>query len=322
VLAVVPPVVGGFLPRALAGYLIFGLLALSVGLISGYGRLFNLWVGATFGISAYMVAAISQFGITNPFILLVCSIGAGMLVALLFAFYSLVSTGTEYLMLTFLTTLAFAVLPLAMPDLLGGDNGLAVKGGLEVSFGLNPLRGNEFYFLVLGVVVLCGLASWFVVNSQAGKAMQAIGRNPVRAAAMGYSVSSYRIALTMFASLVASLGGWLYVLQNSFVHQELLGLQSSTNGLVYALIGGVNTIAGPVLGAMALRYVNDLLSRGSTQSSLYLGIVLMVVVYLMPDGLFGLWEKYRPRRRRAAGAEEATVALNVERTTESVEASR
>jgi len=138
VLAVVPPVVGGFLPRALAGYLIFGLLALSVGLISGYGRLFNLGVGATFGISAYMVAAISQFGITNPFILLVCSIGAGMLVALLFAFYSLVSTGTEYLMLTFLTTLAFAVLPLAMPDLLGGDNGLAVKGGLEVSFGLNP----------------------------------------------------------------------------------------------------------------------------------------------------------------------------------------
>jgi branched-chain amino acid transport system permease protein len=324
-LAVVPPVIGGFLLRALSGYLIFGLLALSVGLISGYGRLFNLGVGANFGISAYAVAAISQYGITNPVVLLAGSLGAGLLVAVLFAFYSLVASGTEYLMLTFLTTLAFAVLPLALPDLLGGDNGLAVKGGLEVSFGLNPLRGNDFYFLVLGVVVLCGLASWFVVSSQAGKAMQAIGRNPTRAAAMGYSVSSYRIALTLFASLVASLGGWLYVLQNTFVHQELLGLQSSTNGLVYALIGGVNTIVGPLLGAVALRYVTDLLSRGSTQSSLYLGIVLMLVVYLMPDGMLGLWQKYAPRRRRASVSEEpdsGAEASRVEGTTESVRASR
>src|SRR3954451_24856128 len=301
-LAVVPPAVGGFLPRALSGYLIFGLLALSVGLISGYERLFNLGVGANFGISAYAVAMITQFGITNPFVLLLGALGAGLLVALLFAFYSLVASGTEYLMLTFLTTLAFAVLPLAIPDLLGGDNGLAVKGGLEVSFGFNPLRGNDFYFLVLGVVVLCGLASWYVVSSQAGKAMQAIGRNPVRAAAMGYSVSSYRVALTLFASMVASLGGWLYVLQNTFVHQELLGLQNSTNGLIYALIGGVNTIVGPLLGAVTLRYVTDLLSRGSTQSSLYLGIVLMLVVYLLPDGILGLWQQYRPRRRGIVAA--------------------
>jgi branched-chain amino acid transport system permease protein len=321
-LAVVPPVIGGFLLRALSGYLIFGLLALSVGLISGYGRLFNLGVGANFGISAYAVAAISQFGVTNPVILLAGSLGAGLLVALLFAFYSLVASGTEYLMLTFLTTLAFAVLPLALPDLLGGDNGLAVKGGLEVSFGLNPLRGNDFYFLVLGVVVLCGLASWFVVSSQAGKAMQAIGRNPTRAAAMGYSVSSYRIALTLFASLIASLGGWLYVLQNTFVHQELLGLQSSTNGLVYALIGGVNTIVGPLLGAVALRYVTDLLSRGSTQSSLYLGIVLMLVVYLMPDGMLGLWQKYGPRRKRTLNTESGADTPSMEGAAESVEASR
>ena len=160
---------------------------------------------------------------------------------------------------------------------------------------------------------MCGLASWFVVSSQAGKAMQAIGRNPARAAAMGYSVSSYRVALTLFASMVASLGGWLYVLQNTFVHQELLGLQSSTNGLVYALIGGVSTIVGPLLGAVSLRYVSDLLSRGSTQSSLYLGIVLMLVVYLLPDGILGLWQRYGRRRRRpvtAAGA----VAPEVEAT--------
>jgi branched-chain amino acid transport system permease protein len=299
-LAVVPPAVGGYLPRALTSYFIFGLLALSVGLISGYGRLFNLGVGATFGVAAYAVAVLSQFGVSNPFVLLVGALGAGLLVALLFAFYALVASGIEYLMLTFLTTLAFAVLPLALPDLLGGDNGLALKGDLRVSFGLNPLRGYEFYWFVLAVVVACALLSWFLVSSQAGKAVQAIGRNPVRAAAMGYSVGGYRVALTLYASLIASLGGWLYILQNSFVHQDLLGLGNSTNGLVYALIGGVNSILGPFLGAVLLRFVNDTLSRGSTQTPLYLGIVLMLVVYFVPDGLLGLWDRYGPGRRHAA----------------------
>jgi branched-chain amino acid transport system permease protein len=321
-LAVVPPAIGGYVPRALTSYLIFGLLALSVGLISGYGRLFNLGVGANFGVSAYAVAVLSQYGLTNPFLLLVGALVSGLLVALLFAYYALVASGVEYLMLTFLTTLAFAVLPLALPDLLGGDNGLALKGGLGVSFGLNPLRGNEFYWFVLAVVVACALVSWFVVSSQAGKAVQAIGRNPVRAAAMGYSVSGYRVALTLFASLIASLGGWLYVLQSSFVHQDILGLGNSTNGLVYALIGGANTILGPLLGAVVLRFVNDTLSRGSTQSPLYLGIVLMLVVYFVPDGLLGLWERYGARRRGASGeaAVDSPEAATAGASTENLEA--
>ena len=57
-----------------------------------------------------------------------------MVVALLFSFYAVVASGTEYLMLTFLTTLAFSVAPLTAPTLTGGDNGLSVKGGLGVSF--------------------------------------------------------------------------------------------------------------------------------------------------------------------------------------------
>ena len=310
-LAVVPPLIGGFLVRALTGYLIFGLLALSVGLITGYGRLFNLGVGANFGISAYAVAVLSQFEVSNPFVLMFAALLAGVVVSMLFAFYAVVASGTEYLMLTFLTTLAFSVAPLTAPALTGGDNGLSVKGGLSVSFGLNPLRGNEFYWFVLAVVALASGVSWFLVSSQTGNAIVAIGRNPQRAAAMGYSVAGYRIGLTIYASVVASLGGWLYVLQNSFVHQDLLGLVSSTNGLVYALIGGVNTILGPLIGAVLLRYLNDVLSRGSTQSSLYIGIVLMLVVYVMPDGVLGLWHRFAPRRpASAARAKELQVSAD------------
>jgi branched-chain amino acid transport system permease protein len=315
-LVVVPPIVGGFVVRALTTYLIFGLLALSVGLITGYGRLFNLGAGANFGISAYTVAILSQHGVTNPFVLVLCALGTGLLVALLFAFYALIASGVEYLMLTFLTTLAFAVLPLAAPDFTGGDNGLSVRSPLTAAFGLNPLIGHNFYWFVLAIVVACAVLSWFVLNSQAGRAVQAIGRNPVRAAAMGYSVGGYRVALTLYSSILASLGGWLYALQTAFVHESLLGLGTSANGLVYALVGGVDTIAGPLFGSAILRFLDDLLSRGSTQSSLYIGIVLMLVVYLMPDGLIGLWQRAIAR----ASARPKPAAVETELTQQRQEA--
>jgi branched-chain amino acid transport system permease protein len=324
-MAAVPPLVGGYLVQALTSYLIFGLLALAVGLITGYGRLFNLGVGANFGVSAYTVAILTHQGQTNPFVLLGAALLAGVLVSLLFAFYAVIAAGIEYLMLTFLTTLAFATIPLTMVDLTGADNGLTVTGGLKVSFGLSPLTGNGFYWLVLAVVVLCAGLSWFVLASQTGKAIQAIGRNPSRAAAMGYSVASYRVALTVYASVIASLGGWLYSLLRSFVFTDLLGLAYSTNGLVFALIGGVDSILGPFLGAAVLGALTDQLSRGSTQSSLYIGAVLMLVVYFAPDGLVGLWRRAQARwwpvrRGPAAGGRRSPETDAAGLTAENVEA--
>src|SRR5207249_11784923 len=72
----------------------------------------------------------------------------------------------------------------------------------------------------------------------------------------------------------------------------LLGITYSTNGLVYALIGGVDTILGPLLGAAILRALTDQLSRAGTQSSLFIGIMLMLVVYLIPEGVLGLRHRF------------------------------
>lgn len=303
VLAVVPPLIGGFLPHSLAGYLIFGLFALSVSLITGYGRLLNIGVGATFGVGSYSVAVLSQHGVFNPYLLLLGALICGVLVSVLFGIYAILVSGIEYMMLTFLTTLAFATIPASSVALFGGDNGLSAKGGLTISFGLNPLQGNGFYWFVLGVTTLCALLSWFVLSSQAGRAARAIGRNPVRASAMGYNIAAYRMALTIYSGLIAATAGWLYALQTSFVFQDLLGLGNSLNGLVYALIGGANSIIGPFLGAAGLRYVTELFSQKSTQSSIYVGVVLLVAVYFVPDGIVGVWRWLVAKRRSSWAAE-------------------
>jgi branched-chain amino acid transport system permease protein len=272
-------------------YLIFGLLAVSVALITGFGRLFNIGIGAIFGLSAYTVAFLTQHQIYNPLVLFVVAVLVALVMAFVFGVYTNVASGIEYMMLTFLTTLAMGVLPSVAPQITGGDNGLQLKGGLQPSFGLNPLLGDQFYYFVLGVVVVCLLVCWYLLGSQFGKVAQAIGRNPARAAAMGYEVSQHRMTLTLFSGFLAAVAGWLYALNNSFVSQDLLGLSNSLNGLLYALFGGAeHVILGSLIGAAAFRFMTENLGRLTSQSSLYIGLALLIVVYVMPNGILGVAE--------------------------------
>ena len=145
----VPPLYGHYLPQRLADYLIFGLPALAVGLIAGQARLLNIGVGATFGVSAYAVAILSHHGVLNPILLLLAALSGGLAISVLFAVYAVVATGLEYLLLTLLTTSAFFTAPLLFQGITNGENGLSVLGPVKVSFGLDPLQGNGFYWLLL-----------------------------------------------------------------------------------------------------------------------------------------------------------------------------
>jgi len=298
----VAPVLSENLPQRMAIYLIYGLLGISVALITGFGRLFNIGVGAIFGLSAYTVAFLTNHAVSNPIVLFAAATLAALLMATLFGVYTNVASGIEYMMLTFLTTLAMGTLPSVAPQITGGDNGLQVKGGLASSFGLNPLLGVQFYYFVVGIVIVCLAVCWYLLSSQFGRVAQAIGRNPARAAAMGYEVSRHRLALTLLSGFVAAVAGWLYALDNAFVSQDLLGLSNSLNGLLYALVGGAeHVILGPLLGATGFRYLTDSLGRLTSQSSLYIGLALLIVVYVMPSGILGLLDtavRGLPQERR------------------------
>src|SRR4030088_1869851 len=99
---VVPLLSDNFSQRA-AIYLIYGLLGVSVALITGFGRLFNIGVGAIFGLSAYPVAFLTNHNVFNPLVLLVAAVLAALVMAVLFGIYTNVASGVEYMMLTFLT---------------------------------------------------------------------------------------------------------------------------------------------------------------------------------------------------------------------------
>jgi branched-chain amino acid transport system permease protein len=306
VLVIAVPLFSDSLPQRIGIYLIYGLLGVSVALITGYGRLFNIGIGAIFGLSAYAVAFLTNHNVTNPWLLLLGAVIAALLMSALFGVYTNVASGIEYMMLTFLTTLAMGALPSVAPQITGGDNGLQVKGGLVPSFGLNPLLGNQFYYFIVFVVLACLAATGYMLSSQFGRVAQAIGRNPARTAAMGYRVSQQRMALTLLSGFLAAIAGWLYALDNSFVSQDLLGLTNSLNGLLYALVGGAeHVILGPMVGAAGMRYLTDSLGRLTSQSSLYIGLALLLVVYLLPNGILGFVDQIIRRVARPAASASA-----------------
>jgi branched-chain amino acid transport system permease protein len=313
----VPPLYGQFLPQRLSTYLIFGLPALGVGLIAGHARLLNVGVGATFGVAAYAVVILTRQGVLNPFTLMLAGLAAGLLVSVLFAVYAVVATGLEYLLLTLLTTSAFFGLPLLFTSVTGGENGLSMPpaAAVVVSFGLDPIQGSGFYWLLCAITVIWCLLSWYLLASRAGRAMVAIGRNPVRAAAMGYSVHGYQVAVTLYSGLIAATGGWLYAIGTTFVSLDLLGLSNSINAVLYSLIGGVETIVGPLLGTAGLRFLSEYTGMQSTQSQLYVGIALLLVVYLLPTGVVGgvrrLWHLRQVLKFRGRRMEEEEVAASL-----------
>jgi ABC-type branched-subunit amino acid transport system permease subunit len=286
-----PAIYGHFLAQRFAEYIIFGIGALAVGLIAGHARLLNIGVGANFGVAAYSVAILTNHGVLNPFWLMVGALVVSVVVSGLFAVYAVVATGLEYLLLTLLTTVAFFGLPLLFSGPTGGENGLGAQGAVTISFGWDPLVGNTFYWLVAGVASFWVALSWYLLAARAGRVMTAIGRNPIRAAAMGYSVHSYRVAITLYSGLMAGSAGWLYALDHAFVFPDLMGLANSLNFVIYSLIGGVEAILGPLLGAAGLRYLNEYTGQQSTQSQLYIAAAILIVVYLMPNGVLGSWRR-------------------------------
>src|SRR5262249_24551855 len=208
-----------------------------------------------------------------------------------------------------LTTAAFASLPLLSISVTGGENGLGVKGAVDISFGLDPLQGNGFYWLLCAATGFwCGL-SWYLLSSRAGQVMVAIGRNPVRAAAMGYSVHAYQVAVTLYSGLIAASAGVLDALAHAFVFQDLLGLADSVHFVLYSLVGGVDTVLGPLLGTASLRFLGEYIGQQSTQSQLYVGVALLTVVYLLPSGVVGgLRQLWRLRSRFRAESANGTGA--------------
>ncbi len=290
--ALVFPWIGGsFYTRLAIESLLLGAIALSVDILLGYAGLLSLGQAAYFGLAAYL-SSLMYLHVTQSFWLVALAVSA---VVAVFSFalgaIAIRAKGVYFALITFgaaeiLSKIAHNT------RAIGGSDGLI---GIPVpTVSLLPgvaidLHSNlSFYYLVLGALVLLYLATRRILDTAFGSVLHAIRDNADRVPYLGYNPFWYKLFAYVMAAQVAAFGGLVYPLLRGFVAPNLFGFEISTKAVVVSLVGGIGTLLGPLVGSTIITFLESVIGSYTERHLFVLGLIFVVFVLFLPDGLVGL----------------------------------
>ena len=285
--------------------LIFGLAALGLNLILGYGALVSFGHAMYMGIGAYAVGMLSHHGLQNGWLQLAAALGVGLSVAALVGLVCLRTTGMAFIMIT----LAFAQMMFFVAVGLreyGGDDGMQLPQRSD--FGLFSLDNPSVLYYVTFACLL--LALWFfhrLVHSRFGMVLRGCKSNERRMGAMGFPTLRYKLTAYVISALVCVLAGMLLANLTKFVAPSYMAWTVSGELIVMIVLGGLGTLMGPVVGAAGLLMLEEVLSSlnlgvpalDTVLKQHWMGVIglfIVAVVLVLKQGLYG-------RLRGPAGSE-------------------
>jgi branched-chain amino acid transport system permease protein len=288
VLALIPVFSGGYALVLLTDVLVFALFAVSLHFLLGAGGMVSFGHAAYFGLGAYGAALlVLRAGLPMELALILGPLAAAAGAAL-FGWFCVRLSGIYLAMLT----LAFAQIVWSIAfqwdGVTGGSNGLV---GLWPASWLGS-RG-AYYGATL---VLCALgiaALWRIVASPFGHALRGTRDSPLRAEAIGIDVRAQQWTAFIVAGSFAGLAGSLYAFSKGSISPETLSVPRSVDGLVMVLLGGVQSLAGPVWGAALFTWLEDSVSREIAYWRAAIGVVILLLVLAFPQGIAGLFKRLR-----------------------------
>lgn len=272
------------------------LLAASLNLLIGYVGLLAFGQAMFYGTSCYITAYALKFWGLDAVPAILLGVAVAAVLGFLTGVLAIRCQGIYFSMIT----LAFAQLiyfvALRIPDL-GGDNGLQDVPRSPL-FGLIDTTSNlHMYYVALGLVVL---AIWFIyriVHSPFGQVLKAIRDNEPRAASLGYHVNRFKlIALTLSAAL-AGLAGSIKVMALQLATLTDVSWATSGDALLICVVGGLQTLMGPVIGSIVIVSIQHYLAFASEWVPVIQGAVFIVIAMLFRKGIVGTFYAWRDRRR-------------------------
>jgi branched-chain amino acid transport system permease protein len=176
----------------------------------------------------------------------------------------------------------------------------AVTGGSNGIVGVWPpewLAGRKTFHVIAAVVIVAALlALYALVRSPFGRALRAVRDSPLRAAAIGIDVRATQWRGFAYAGAFAGLAGGLFAFSKGSISPESLAIPRSVDALVMVLLGGLNALFGPVLGATAFTWLQDTLARSTEYWRAMVGAGILALVLLFPNGLGGALSRALRRR--------------------------
>ncbi len=274
--------------------LVAALFATSLHFIMGPAGMHSFGHAAYFGLGAYGAALfVRSTGMPMELALVAAPLIAA-LGALLYGWFAVRLSGVYLAMLT----LAFAQITWGITyqwdQFTGGSNGLT---GVWPSDWLADKR--SYYYLTLALVVVGVLLLRRVLFSPFGYALRAGRDSPMRADAIGMDVKRLQWMAFVIAGTAAGLAGGLYAFSKGSISPDTLSVGRSVDGLVMVLLGGIQTLAGPVVGAFAFTWLHDTVARNTDYWRAMLGGIILLLVLLFPQGIAGFVKQFADRRREA-----------------------
>ena len=287
-------------------WVIFGL---GFNLLLGYGGLPSFGHGAYFGVGAYAFG-LAQFHLyPNLWLCLAAATLAAGIAGALVALFISHRRGIYYALLTIAFGQIFWFVAVKWHSVTRGEDGLLDIKRLPADFGAASfsLTGLEsLYWFAFGVFVVTVLLLWRLVHSPFGRVLVAIKQNETRARFVGYNVWLYKWLAFTLSALVAGLAGGLFALAQQSAYPNVMSLQQSGFVVMMTLVGGgLVSFWGPVLGAVLFFVARDLLGAYTEAWLLWYGLLFMAIVLFKPEGLAGMWQGWRLRRKPARVPAEA-----------------
>ena len=291
VLALVPPVAAltnqPFYLDLFRRMMIFAIAAVSLDLILGYGGMVSFGHAAYLGIGAYAVGIPAYHGIENGPLQWALAVGVSAAVALVIGAISLRTSGVAFIMITLAFAQMLYYLGISL-ETYGGDNGMRLASRSRFG-GLIDLRQPAvFYYVVLAILIALLALGRRLVDSRFGMVIRAAKSNEARARAIGFSPFRYKLTAFVIAGGTGGLAGALLANQTEYLTPDFMHWTRSGEIMFMVILGGMGTLFGPVIGAVVLLLLEDLLSALTAHWQIILGPILILVVLFAKRGLFGL----------------------------------
>lgn len=297
-LLILPSILSPYGLSLLTQVLIFGLFAMSLNILVGYTGLISFNHATFFGVGAYTVAILVSNGYGNFWLSLALGIVIPVLLALLLGLLVLRSNGPYFLMIT----LAFGQMIFALAwrwrSLTGGDDGLAGIPRPEIGLPISMWESQNFYYLVLVFFILTCLILWKFIRSRLGRAIVGVRESESRMQALGYNTWALKYLSYTIAGGFAGLAGVLYVYFNGFISPQELNWTMSGQVILMVIIGGAGTLVGPVVGASVIFILQNLISSQTERWPISMGIIFILCVMYLRDGVVGYAIKLREKGLR------------------------
>jgi len=267
--------------------MIFAIAAVSLDIILGYGGMVSFGHAAYLGIGAYAVAIPALHDVHSAWVQWPLAMALSGLAALAIGAISLRTSGVYFIMIT----LAFAQMLYYVGISIepwGGDDGMRLARRSQLGGPLDLGDPHVFYYVVLAILAVLLLVGDRVIQARFGTVIRAVKSNEPRMRAIGFSTLRYKLAAFVLAGAVGGLAGALLANQTEYLTPSYMHWTRSGDIMVMVILGGMGTLAGPVLGAAAFLLLENVLSAWTVHWQAILGPLLVLVVLYARGGLWGL----------------------------------